>query len=115
MRQKSPSSVVPNGTDHTVYIVLDDLGPIGMAWRGVDVERISMDIVINDLLDGQYCDPVRVIGFNVAAGWSRDVSADVVRGVRKRCRNQRRQLPTGLQRFVERHEGQQWGSQLPLQ
>src|SRR4051812_44251547 len=54
MRQKSPSSVVPNGTDHTVYIVLDDLGPIGMAWRGVDVERISMDIVINDLLDGQY-------------------------------------------------------------
>jgi hypothetical protein len=115
MRQKLPSSVVPKGMDQTVYIVLDDLGPIGMAWRGVDVERTSMEMLITDLLDGQYCDPVRVIGFNAAAGWSRDVSADVVRAIRKRCRNQPHELPTGLQRFLERHERQQWDPQLPLQ
>jgi hypothetical protein len=115
MNRKWTPSIGPSGTDQTVYIVLDDLGPIGMAWRGADVERISMEIVIIDLLDGQYCDPVRVIAFNIAAGWSRDVSADVVRAVRERCMNRRCELPTGLQRFVERHERQQWGPQLPLQ
>jgi hypothetical protein len=115
MRQKLPSSVVPKGMDQTVYIVLDDLGSIGMAWRGADVERITMETVIIDLLDGQYCNPVRIIGFNIAEGWSRDVSADVVRAVRERCMNRRCELPTGLQRFVERHERQQWGPQLPLQ
>jgi hypothetical protein len=115
MNRKWTSTVVPNGIDQTVYIVLDSLGPIGMAWRGADVERISMEIVIIDLLDGQYCDPVRIIGFNIAEGWSRDFSADFARAVRERCRHQRRELPTALQRFVERHETQQRDGPPPLQ
>lgn len=115
MRRKRTPPVVPNGTDQTVYIVLDDLGSIGMAWRGADVERISIEMVITDLLDGQYCDPVRVVGFNVDEGWSRDVSANVVRAVCERCRSQRRELPTRLQRFVERHDRQQRDQRSPLQ
>jgi hypothetical protein len=110
MRRSWTSSGVPNGTEQTVYFVLDDFGPIGMSWRGANVERISMEIVIIDLLDGQYCDPVRVIGFNIAEGWSRDVSEEVVRVLRERCGEQRRELPARLQRFVERHEGQRPGS-----
>lgn len=86
-----------------------------MAWRGADVERISMKMVITDLLDGQYCDPIRFIGFNVAEGCSRDMSANAVRTVCERCRSQRRELPTGLQRFVERHGRQQRDRRSPLQ
>ena len=37
----------------------------------------SLETVINDLLGGQYYNPVRVVGFNTAEGWSRDVSEDV--------------------------------------
>jgi hypothetical protein len=36
--------------DQTVYFVLDDFGPIGMIWRGADIERISIKAVIADLL-----------------------------------------------------------------
>jgi hypothetical protein len=88
----------------TVYLVLDDFGPIGMAWRGANSERISMEAVIADLLDNQYCNPVRVVGFNIAEGWARDVSQDVARALRKCCSVQRREMPSGLWRFVERHE-----------
>jgi hypothetical protein len=35
--------------------------------------------VITDLLEGQYINPVGVVGLNVSQGWVRDVSEDVVR------------------------------------
>jgi hypothetical protein len=56
------------------------------------------------LLDGQYSSPVRVIAFNTAEGWSRDVSENVARELRRRCAEQARELPAYLQDFVERQE-----------
>jgi hypothetical protein len=38
------------------------------------IDNTELGTVIRDLLDGQYSSPVRVIGFNTAEGWSRDVS-----------------------------------------
>jgi hypothetical protein len=49
----------------------------------------DLETLITDLLDGQYNNPVRVIGFNAAEGWSRDASEDVamncVNGARAFC------------------------------
>jgi hypothetical protein len=52
------------------------------------------------LLEGQYNSPVRVIGFNVAEGWVRDVSEDVARELRQRCAQDDRELPESVQPFV---------------
>src|SRR5258708_40269719 len=66
-------SIVPPGNDHDVYLVLDDFGGrIGQSWREADVEATRLETVLADLLDGQYSNPVRVIAFNTAEGWSRD-------------------------------------------
>jgi hypothetical protein len=59
--------------------------------------------VVQDLLDGQYSNPVRVICFNVAEGWSLDISADVAAELRRRCDLQVRDVPSSLQDFVERY------------
>src|SRR4051812_44972790 len=61
------------------------LWPLGSAWRETDVEDTDFVTVIRRLLEGQYNSPVRVIGFNVAEGWVRDVSEDVARDLRQRC------------------------------
>src|SRR5258706_16190904 len=53
--------------------------------RGICCLRSRLETVVADLLDGQYSNPVRVVGFNTAEGWSRDVSEDVAREVRRRC------------------------------
>ena len=58
--------------------------------------------VVDDLLEGQYKNPVRVIGFNTAERSSFDVSYDVAQELRKRCADQQRELPDYLQQFVER-------------
>jgi hypothetical protein len=81
MRQ-SPS-IVP-GMDRDICLVLDDFGSIGRAWRETDVEDTDFETVITDLLDGQFSNPVRVVAFNTAEGWSRDVSEVVALELRVR-------------------------------
>ena len=105
MRKSSwTPSIVPRGDDHDVYLVVDDLGRIGRVWREADYEATDYETVVTDLLEGQYKDPVGIFAFNTAEGWSRDVSADIAAELRRRCDLQLRDVPSGLQDFVDRHD-----------
>jgi hypothetical protein len=95
-------SIVPNGDDQNVYLVVDDLGRNGRVYRKADVETTDLETTILDLLEGQYQD--RVVGLNTAEKWSQDVSADVAQELRRRCDLQMRDVPSGLQEFVDRHD-----------
>src|SRR5258707_15775090 len=93
---RSPS-IVPPGNDQNVYLVLDDFdGRVGQAWRETAVESTRLETVLADLLDGQYSNPVRVIAFNTAEGWSRDVSEDVAHELRRRCAEKAREPTASL-------------------
>jgi hypothetical protein len=107
-------SIVPNGDDQNIYFVMDDLGRGGRVWRETDADDTDLEAVIGDLLDGQYKNPLRVIGFNTAEKWSQDVSSDVAHELRRRCDLQQRDVPFFLQDFVDRHEGRYRDFQLPL-
>jgi hypothetical protein len=103
--RRSPS-IVPLGNDQEIYLVLDDFGGrIGQAWRESDIEHTDVQTVVTDLLDGQYSNPVRVIAFNTAEGWWRDVSEDVAHELRRRCAEQARDFPSSLEEFVHRYHG----------
>jgi hypothetical protein len=78
----------------------DDFGRLGRAWREADYEATDLETVVQDLLTGQYNNPIRVIAFNTAERWSEDVA----RELRRRCDLQMRELPTAISDFVERHE-----------
>ena len=94
-------SIVPKSDDQNVYLVLDDFGRNGRAWRETDVENTDLETVILDMLEGQYKNPVRVVAFNTAEKWSQDMSADVAQELRQRCDLQharRSVLPSGLRR-----------------
>ena len=74
----SSPSIVPDPDDRDIYLVLDEFGGrIGRAWRETDEGRTDREIVITDLMTGQYSDPVRVVAFNTAQGWSRDATNDI--------------------------------------
>jgi hypothetical protein len=107
-------SIVPNGDDHNVYLVMDDLGRLGPVWREADGRAAELEAVILDMLAGQYKKPIRVVGFNTAEKWSQDVSADVAQELRRRCDLQQRDIPFFLQDFVDRYEGRFFDIQLPL-
>jgi|tagenome__1003787_1003787.scaffolds.fasta_scaffold20984232_3 hypothetical protein len=110
---RTSPSIVPDEVQDT-YLVLDDFGRNGRAWREADVEDTHLETVITDLLSGEYKNPVRVVGFNTGEGWSRDVSADVAHALRQRCDEQMRDVPFFLQDFVDRYEGRYTDVQLPL-
>jgi hypothetical protein len=107
-------SIVPKGDDQNVYLVVDDFGRNGRAYREADVETTDLETVILDLLEGQYQSPVRVVAFNTAEKWSKDVSADVAHELRQRCDLQMRDVPFFLQDFVDQYEGRYRDVQLPL-
>lgn len=96
-------SVVPNGADQTVYLVVDDFSRHGRVFRETDVERTDLETVIADLVSGQYNDPVRIVAFNTAEHWAEDVSEDVAREIRRRADLANEDLPSAVESFVERH------------
>jgi hypothetical protein len=98
-------SIVPNGDAETIYLISDCYGRgIGCVWREAEVGATDLETVVVDLLDGQYSDPERVVAFNLVEGWSRDVSKDVAREIRRRCDLQLSDPPSCIQDFVERNE-----------
>ena len=104
MRKSSwTPSIVPGGHDHTVYIVMEHLGQLGMIWREAEVEKSDLETVIVGLLDGQYKNPIGVIAFNTAEQWYRNVSEDVALELRRRCDLEGRELPESVRDFVERN------------
>jgi hypothetical protein len=74
-------SIVANDNDETVYLVAENFGRLGRAWR----EATDLETVIQDLLTGQYSHPIRVVAFNTAERWLEDVSEDVAQELRRRC------------------------------
>ena len=97
---RTSPSIVP-GLDRDVYLVLDDFGRMGCAWRETNVEDTDLEAVIQDLLEGQYSNPVRVVVFNVSEGWVRDVSEEIARMLRQHCADENRELPDLLHQLVE--------------
>jgi len=111
---RSPSIAPALPDDIDVYLVLDDFGDrLGRAWRETGEERTDRERGITDLVDGQYSDPARVVAFNTAEGWSRDVSEELADEIAQRCGMDGFDVPPFLEGFVDRH-GSARPAQLPL-
>jgi hypothetical protein len=90
-----------------VHIVLDDFGNAGLVYREAEEEEGRLETVIDNLITALYNKPVRVIAFNTAEGWVRDVSEDVARELLRRVRQEGRPLPAVVRAFVEFHVGKE--------
>jgi hypothetical protein len=105
MRRSWTPSIVPSSNDQNVYIVVDDFGRNGRAYRETDVEAADLETTITNLMAGEYNNPIRVVAFNTAEHWSEDVSEDVAREIRRRFDLQASDVPSTIQDFVESYEG----------
>jgi len=102
--RRSPSIAPTQPDDVDVYLVLDDFGErLGRAWRETDQESALRQAIITDLMDGQYRNPARVVAFNTAQGWSRDVSAELADLISQRCARDGFDIPPSLEEFVDRY------------
>ncbi len=81
---RTSPSIVPHAADQDTYLVLDHFGRVGCCWRETDAEEADRETLIRDLVEGQYSHPVRIVAFNTAEGWCRDVTKDVADELRRR-------------------------------
>jgi hypothetical protein len=103
-RPKTPSLVPEN--DVTVHLVLDSFDNGVFVYREADEDQADLATVVDEILSGQYNEPYRIIAFNVAKGWSRDVTKDVAREVRGRAFRDDIPLRGVARDFVERVTGE---------
>jgi hypothetical protein len=94
-------SIVPNGADQTVYLVVDRFGSLGTAYRETDIERSDLETTIADLMSGQFNDPVRVVAFNTAEQWAQDVTRVIALEIQSRCDIDGHDVPETLRDFVD--------------
>ncbi len=99
IHERSPS-IVPPETNQDTYLVLDDFGVLGRAWRETDEQDTDRETLIRDLMDGQHSQPARIVSFNTAEGWSRDVTMDIADELRRRFAEYD-EVPTSVQEFLE--------------
>ena len=100
MRNQTP--LVPDKTDVPVHIVLNDFGDLGRAYVETDEAEADEATVIENILTGQYSCPLRVVAFNTAEGWSRDVTEDIAVAVMNRVRSEQRSIGEVAQEFLQR-------------
>ena len=109
----SSPSIIPNDRlDRDIYLVLEDFRA-GAAWRETDEDGTDASTVVADLLTGQYEQPLRVVAFNPAEGWSRDATEEIAEELERRIATGREVSQT-LQDFIESNIGRKIGVQLAL-
>jgi hypothetical protein len=96
---RSPS-IIPEDTQRDVYLVLDDFGSLGRVWRETDEMGSNRAWMVRNLLEGQYENPVRIVAFNTAEGWSRDVTVDIADELRRRY-VEYDEVPASVLKFLE--------------
>jgi hypothetical protein len=87
----------------TVYLVLNDHGQFGIAYDETDPAQADRETIIRNFLSGQYSNALRVVAFNTAEGWSRDVSEDIAGDVLERAFDADDNLSEDTKRFIDRH------------
>ena len=110
----SSPSIVPADTDREIYIVLDDFGLSAQVWRETNDADADRETLIRDLLDGQYEDPIRIVAFNTAQGWSLDVTESIANELRETC-SERGEMTNSIEDFIREHASRRAARQLRLQ
>jgi hypothetical protein len=97
---RTSPSIAPNGLERDIYLVLDDFGRLGRAWRETDEALTNRATLIRNLLEDHYEKPVLIVAFNIAEGWSRDVTVDIADELRRRY-VEYDEVPTSVLNFLE--------------
>jgi len=109
---RTSPSIVPDALDRDVYLVLDDFGErLGRSWCETDEADTDRATLIRHLLDGQYSSPVRIIAFNTAEAWSRDVTEDIANDLQDAW-SLRAEIPEPIEEFIREHATKKLARQL---
>jgi hypothetical protein len=113
--RSSPSIVPAERLDRDIYLVLEDFAArAGCAWRETDEADTDLDIMLQNLLSGQYAYPVRIVSFNPVEAWSRDATSDIADALAQRAADIDAEISSALQDFIAANATRRFDMQLAL-
>lgn len=98
---RAAPAIVHHRADQDTYLVLEDFGRYGRGWREADEGSTDRKALIRDFLAGEYPNPLRIVAFNTAEGWSRDVTLEIADELRRRY-VEYDEVPTSVLEFLEK-------------
>src|SRR5262245_65907871 len=106
MRTRTPPLAPGKLTDDvTIHIVLNDFGEkLGRAFLETDEAEADEWTIVSRIISGEYSNPVRVVAFNIAEGWSRDVSENIAQAMIERGRSAHH-VSRSAEESIERNVG----------
>jgi hypothetical protein len=93
----------PPDNDIDFYIVAEDVGANGRCFLETDLTQADRNTIVQNLISREYRNPLRVVAFNTAEGWSRDVSEEIAYDVLDRAYDADTTLSAGAKRFIDLH------------
>jgi hypothetical protein len=81
---RTPPPLAPHAPGQVTYLVLDDFGRLGRAWRETFENATDRETLIRNLVEGEFNNPIRIVAFNSAEGWCRDATVDIADELRRR-------------------------------
>ena len=91
--------------DLELHFVLCDFGALGSAYAETDPTKAGRDVIIRNMIAGEYDRPLHVIAVNPAKGWASDVSEEIARSLIEIVVRGDQSLPPGTRDFVESQLG----------
>jgi hypothetical protein len=98
---RTAPAIVHHRVDQDIYLVFEDFGRYGRGWREADEGSTDRKALMRDLLAGEYSNPLRIVAFNTAEGWSRDVTVEIADELR-RSYVEYDEVPTSVLQFLEK-------------
>jgi hypothetical protein len=86
--------------DLELHFVLCDFGAVE-----TDPTKAGRDVIIRNMIAGEYDRPLHVIAVNPAKGWARDVSEEIARALIEIVVRGDQSLPPATRDFVESQLG----------
>jgi hypothetical protein len=80
-----------------------DFGQFGRAFVETDIAEADRETIVRNFITGQYSDAIRVVAFNNAEGWSRDVSEDIALEILQRAVDADEVVGEATRHFIDRH------------
>ena len=106
MRNQTPLVPGKPAFDITVYIVLNYYGSrLGRAYAETGDDEADEKTTIENILSGQYSHPIRVVAFNTAEGWARDVTEDIAQAVLSKAQHEHRSISIAAQESSDEPRG----------
>ena|SRR6516162_7405334 len=71
------TSIVPDTTENTTYLLLDEIGHYGSTWREISAKDANEAAIVQWIIEGQFSHPVKIVAFNTDDGWSHDMTRNI--------------------------------------